>query len=270
MKENIYYAGFLATVLLVFGATGLGISATTTTDSTQPLAKMNQTQSLQEGNVTTVAIGEGSNATVQHYTFTPGTVEINAGESVTWFSPSEITEIHTVTFVQDPNLKSDIILPFAIRGSNNTDFPLLPPFNAGEPIIIHSPDGGKAIVAVNKQAFNPAILHANNQTTYLNGTDIRYTMDGSEKAINSGIILPVQSMNETGQQQNSNSSTTTTTTTTQEGQPTMPPAPFPAVSSFTMTFEKPGTYPYFCAIHPFMTGKVIVGGGENQTQTQTQ
>jgi len=27
---------------------------------------------------------------------------------------------------------------------------------------------------------------------------------------------------------------------------------------FTTTFAKPGTYPYFCSIHPKMTGKVIV------------
>jgi amicyanin len=27
---------------------------------------------------------------------------------------------------------------------------------------------------------------------------------------------------------------------------------------FTFTFATPGTYAYFCAIHPFMTGKVIV------------
>ena len=28
--------------------------------------------------------------------------------------------------------------------------------------------------------------------------------------------------------------------------------------SFSFTFEKPGTYPYFCSIHPHMTGKVVV------------
>ncbi len=28
--------------------------------------------------------------------------------------------------------------------------------------------------------------------------------------------------------------------------------------SFTFTFSKAGTYPYFCSIHPKMTGKVIV------------
>jgi plastocyanin len=28
--------------------------------------------------------------------------------------------------------------------------------------------------------------------------------------------------------------------------------------SFSYTFEKPGTYAYFCSLHPKMTGKVIV------------
>jgi plastocyanin len=27
---------------------------------------------------------------------------------------------------------------------------------------------------------------------------------------------------------------------------------------FTYTFSKPGTYPYFCSVHPKMTGKVVV------------
>ena len=33
---------------------------------------------------------------------------------------------------------------------------------------------------------------------------------------------------------------------------------------FSHTFDRPGTYPYFCGIHPRMTGKVVVqpsGGG---------
>jgi len=28
--------------------------------------------------------------------------------------------------------------------------------------------------------------------------------------------------------------------------------------SFSFTFDKPGTYPYFCSVHPKMTGQVIV------------
>jgi plastocyanin len=27
---------------------------------------------------------------------------------------------------------------------------------------------------------------------------------------------------------------------------------------FSFTFSKPGTYPYFCSIHPKMTGKIVV------------
>jgi plastocyanin len=294
MKENIYYAGFLATVLLVFVATGPVISATTT-DTTQSLGTTNQTQTSQEGTVR-VAIGEGSNATIQHYTFTPQSVEINAGESVTWVSPSELSDIHTVTFA-DPNVISAIILPFAVSG--DTNFELVPPFNLGEPDMIQAPDGRQAIVALNKHAWNPAVVDANNQTTYLNGTDIRYTMDGTEKVINSGIILALMPPTGGAVDQNSsgaatggqeiprggaaltNETTPTSNTTAQAtegggGQPPIGP-PFPPVSSFTVTFQKPGTYPYFCAIHPWMTGQVIVRGGNqtaaeggNQTGTQEQ
>jgi len=28
--------------------------------------------------------------------------------------------------------------------------------------------------------------------------------------------------------------------------------------TFSYTFEQPGTFPYFCSIHPHMTGKVVV------------
>ena len=28
--------------------------------------------------------------------------------------------------------------------------------------------------------------------------------------------------------------------------------------TFSYTFDKPGTYPYFCSIHPHMTGMVVV------------
>jgi plastocyanin len=279
MKENIYYAGFLALVLLVFVATGPVISATT--DTAQSPATTNQTQTTQEGTVR-VAIGEGSNATLQHYTFTPQTVEINAGESVTWVSPSELADLHTVTFVLDPNVMSDIILPFAVSG--NTSFELLPPFNLGEPVMTQTPDGRQAIVALNKNAWNPSIVDANNQSTYLNGTDIRYTMDGSEKVINSGIILAQMPPTGGAVEQNSSAPTggeeipggaavtneTTPMSNATEGGAAQPPIgpPFPPVSSFTVTFEQPGTYPYFCAIHPWMTGQVIVREGGNQTATE--
>jgi hypothetical protein len=179
---------------------------------------------------------------------------------------------------------------------------LLPPFNLGEPILIPAPDGREAIVALNKIAWYPAVFDANNQTTFLEGTDIQATLNSTVKALNSGIILPpmppMPPMGEAqpnstetgtaGQQQTSSEAsalnetatmTNSTNGTTTEGEAGEQPIgpPFPVVSSFTVTFEEPGTYSYFCAIHPWMSGQVVVGGdaqtetqGQNQTETQGQ
>jgi plastocyanin len=170
MKGNVYYATFLVLTLLVFLlANGLVATfATTITEPMQSPETMNQTQTAQ-GESVRVAVGEGSNFTVQYYTFTPQTVEINAGESVTWYSPAEFSELHTVTFVLDQNVMSDIIVPFAVSGGE-TNFELLPPSNVGKPILTQAPDGREAIVALNKDAWYPSVLDANNQTNYLNET----------------------------------------------------------------------------------------------------
>jgi plastocyanin len=306
MKGNIYYVASLAMALLVFLTTGPAISATTTTTTTTDLTQQggttnqtNQTQTTQEGTVR-VDVGKGSNITVQYYTFSPQSVEINAGESVTWFSSAEFADFHTVTFVLNQNLRSDILLPFAVPGTTN--FELLPPFNAGHPIVIPAPDGRQAILAANKDVFYPTVIDANNQTTYLNGTespyeittDIGYAQTGAEWAINSGIIVPPMVPLGGAADQNSTATGTEeiapgapaideTTTTTTEGNATtttdvltapeeleaIPQATFPLVNSFTVTFEQPGTYQYFCALHPWMTGQVIVRGegGENQAGT---
>ena len=304
MKSNLYHIGILAATLLVLSGPA---SFATTTDPTQLTDTTEQTETSPEGTVT-VAVGEGSNATVQYYTYNPQTVEINAGESVTWFTPAEFPDIHTVTFVQDPNLRSDLILPFVPTAP--TDFELLPPFNAGEPILIPTPDGREAIVAVNKHVFYPTVLDANNETTYLEGTDIQVTLNSTVKALNSGIILPPMpptgggaepnstETGTTGEQQISSEAAVTNETaittnasgtatdvltvpdeqgTSQAtegptGEETLAP-PFPPVSSFTVRFEEPGTYPYFCAIHPWQTGQVVVRGDtstEGQPQAEPQ
>ncbi len=299
MNRNTYYAPFLAAILLVSFTTGPATISATTTDLIQqpPSGTTNQTQTIRQEGTVSVDVGKGSNTTVQYYTFTPQSVEINAGESVTWFSSAEFADFHTVTFVLNQNLRSDILVPFAVPGTTN--FELLPPFNAGHPIVIPAPDGRQAILAANKDVFYPTVIDANNQTTYLNGTqspyeittDIQYTQIGTEWAINSGIIVPpmvplgggsasdrnstaagieeitpeAPGTDETTITAGGNSTTITTTTdvlTAPEELEALPQATFPLVNSFTLTFEQPGTYQYFCAIHPWMTGQVIVQGGE--------
>lgn len=300
MKSNFYYVGILAMTLLVLSGPA---SFATTTDPTQLTETTDQTEETSPEGTVAVAIGEGSNETIQHYTYDPETVEINTGESVTWFTPAEFPDIHTVTFVQDPSIVTDILLPFVPTAP--TDFELLQPFNAGEPILIPTPDGREAIVALNKLAWYPAVLDANDETTYLEGTDIQATLNSTVKALNSGIILPPMpptggalpnstETGTTGDQQTASEATVTnetalTTNATgtasdlltvpdeqetsqaiegQTGEVPLAP-PFPPVSSFTVTFEEPGTYPYFCAIHPWMGGQVIVQG-DTQTGTQAQ
>jgi plastocyanin len=310
MNKNSLYAGILVTTLLVLSGSA---SFATPTNQTQLAVTTDETEdTFDDDGIVTVSIGEGSNATIQHYTFTPQSVEIDAGDSVTWFSPSEISDIHTVTFVRNSSIISDIILPFAVpSASTATSFDLVPPFNLGDPIIIPTPEGREAIVALNKQAWYPSVYDANNQTTYLEGTDIQATLNSTVKALNSGIIMPSQAS--TAETQPNATSTSTnaaprvplpvsltngsSTTTSAAGAATdlstapdnqsmsLPvgeqtsgqqlPPPFPPISSFTVTFEDPGVYPYFCAIHPWMTGQVVVREaaisqtqGLNQTETQ--
>lgn len=55
-------------------------------------------------------------------------------------------------------------------------------------------------------------------------------MVGTEKYVNSGWIWP-------------------------EG---LAPPGVPPISSFSVTFEKPGTYNYICSVHPWMAGTIKV------------
>jgi plastocyanin len=125
-----------------------------------------------------------------------------------------------------------------------------------------------------------------------------YTMDGTERIVSSGIVLDVngfaaleelfpegegaapqeQPAAEDNQEIVTNSTTTTTppispeeeTMGQQEEQvEEFPPSPFPVLGSFTVTFNEPGTYDYFCAFHPGMFGQVVVGGSVEGEIAQT-
>src|SRR5918999_5852449 len=117
-----------------------------------------------------------------------------------------------------------------------------------------------------------------------------YTMDGTERIVSSGIILDVNGyaileelfpeegeggapQEQLAAEDNQGIATNSTTTTPpispdeeamaqQEEQPVeeFPPSPFPLLGNFTVTFNEPGTYDYFCAFHPGMFGQVVVSG----------
>jgi plastocyanin len=185
-------------------------------------------------------IGVGNAAIIL---FSPQQVQIKAGQSVTWYNPTPVPEPHTVTFVlnnnnnSDNNNKSyaaDLIAPFTISTTTNSTqiMPLIPNSNS-EPLM--TPDNN-AIIATNKRAYNPVVV-IEDSTTTTGGENVtymkqnaNYSMSGTEDYVNSGWLLP-------------------------KGQENLYPG---SGNTFTMTFQKAGTYEYLCIIHPYMTGRVIV------------
>ncbi|MDQ3836285.1 MAG: hypothetical protein M3270_05045 [Thermoproteota archaeon] len=116
--------------------TGQGeITTTTTTSTTAP-----------PGNATTqrVEVG-GGNITLSINQFSPQTVEIQPGESVTFFAPPGSLEVHNVIFdLSNGTTISDIGVPFILPSdglggevATNAAEELVPapPYNLGEPII---------------------------------------------------------------------------------------------------------------------------------------
>jgi plastocyanin len=182
-------------------------------------------------------IGVGNAAIIL---FSPQQVQIKAGQSVTWYNPTPVPEPHTVTFVLNNNnsdnnksYAADLIAPFTISTTTNSTqiMPLIPNSNS-EPLM--TPDNN-AIIATNKRAYNPVVVIEDSPTTggenvtYMK-QNANYSMSGTEDYVNSGWLLP-------------------------KGQENLYPG---SGNTFTMTFQKAGTYDYLCIIHPYMTGRVIV------------
>ena len=182
-----------------------------------------------DANAVSSTVGAGGNGT-NWDKFTPQNVTINAGESVTWTNPMQVAEPHTVSFVKYEEMFPPLVAPFSIPNSTEVT-PGMPDSNV-EPTIIpdNSNPSNKLVMVDNLRASAPVAVDA----TLTNVTHLQlnsnYTFSGDESYVNSGWMWPV-------------------------GQ--APPGA-PPITSFTMTFEKPGTYHYICIIHPWMLGTVIV------------
>jgi len=182
-----------------------------------------------EKQTVTVAAG-GGNTTAPWTVFVPQQVRINAGDTVVWDNPTVgAAEPHTVTFVLDNSTMADIVSPLGV--SNTTEFTVNPPGSNNEPILIPGEDGMNTLIAFNARTFNPTVIDSQGVVQFMN-PNANYSMTGDEKYVNSGWFLP----------------------TGLEGL-------FPGSgNTFSVTFDKPGTYEYLCIIHPWMTGSVVVEG----------
>lgn len=195
------------------------LNATLTPQETTPTA-------ASERETVKVAAG-GGNATAPWTIFLPEEVSIRAGESVTWYNPTEVGEPHTISFVLDNNTMAGVVSPLGV--SNATQFTALPPGSNNEPILIPSENRTNTLITLNARTFNPVTIDSQGKVNFMN-PNANYSMTGDEKYINSGWILP-------------------------EGFEDEYPG---SGNTFSMTFERPGTYDYLCILHPWMTGTVLV------------
>ena len=107
---------------------------------------------------------------------------------------------------------------------------VLPPGSNGQPTVGGPPmNGMNTIIGINGRVYNPVSVDSSGNVKAMS-QNANYTMTGSEKYVNSGLLLPK------GKGQEFPGSSTT----------------------FTVTFEKAGTYYYHCILHDWMRGKVIV------------
>ena len=219
----------LAVVAVV---SALSISLLTATTSFNAISAQNTTSENRITAATTTTTSSikahagGGNATAPLIAFVPQTIQVKAGESVTWDNPSVLGEPHTVTFVLDNKTATGIVSPFGVPSS--TQFAAIPPNSNNE--ALRPPSQNNVVIAVNARSYIPTVIDSQGNVKHFAPPISSYTMMGTEKYVNSGWLLPK------GQQQDYPGSST----------------------SFTVTFQKTGTYKYICGIHPWMTGSVIV------------
>lgn len=235
--------------------------------------------SIQNG----VAVG-GGNLTMSINQFSPSSIQIHPGENVTFYAPSGSTEIHNVMLdLSNGTAISSLQLAFILpSGVSPEALQLAPPNNFGEPIIRNMSDGRQSIIALNKVLYSPSVLDQNGNISYLQEHELiqqmeqitergsfssplstNYTLQGTEKIVSSGLILDFAGFGLPeeggggGEEEQAAPTQSTTDNSTNSGEEP-PPAAYPILSNFTVTFEKPGTYPFLCAFHPGMGGIVNV------------
>jgi plastocyanin len=193
-----------------------------------------QDQEMQtnDGNGTIRVEAGGGNSTAPLTVFVPQNIKIKAGQAINWYNPTPVGEPHSVTFLQDDKLFPPFAAPFSVP--NSTEFKALIPNPNVEALIVPNPPGteetAKTVIIDNARAYNPTIIDSTGKNVTYLLPNANYTMDGTESYVNSGWLRP-------------------------QGQ--VPPGA-PPITTFTVTFEKPGVYDYVCTVHPWMIGSVEV------------
>jgi plastocyanin len=202
---------------------------TTTTSfkvvSAQDTTSSNNTTTTTATSSITVHAG-GGNSTAPLTVFVPQQIEVSVGQSVTWDNPSTVGEPHTATFILDNKTATNIVSPFAVP--NSTQFTSIPSNSNSQPL--RPAAQNDVVIAVNARSYIPTVIDSQGSVKQFAPPSASYTMTGNEKYVNSGWLVP-------------------------KGQEQLYPG---ASNTFTIKFQKAGTYHYICQVHPWMTGSVVV------------
>src|ERR671933_761605 len=128
----------------------------------------------------------GGNSTDMLAVFVPRQIQVSTGQSVTWDNPSTVAEPHTATFILDNKTATDIVSPFSVP--NSTQLSPIPPDSNSEPL--RPPNQNNVIIAVNARSYVPTVIDSEGNVKQFAPPNAVYTMDGSEKYINSGWLVP--------------------------------------------------------------------------------
>lgn len=207
-NNSAFYMGSVIAAAAIL--TAVGVTGSTLLTPQQVAASIDNTIEEEER----VSVGAG-NITESINQFFPAAVEIQTGESITFYAPQNSTEVHNVIFdMTNGSTISDLWLPFILpQGADPEQLELAPPFNFGESIIQEQPDGRQAVISLNKGAFYPTVADSENNTRYLidvqemqqlteeamqqglfepPNLSANYTINGTEAIVSSGIILDVR------------------------------------------------------------------------------
>jgi plastocyanin len=211
----------------VISALSITLLITTTSfkvTNAQDSGSSNNSNAVKASSITVHAGGGTSTDMLAIYA--PQQIQVSVGQSVTWDNPSTVAEPHTVTFILDNKTATDIVSPFSV--SNSTQLSSIPPDSNSEPL--RPPNQNNVVIAVNARSYIPTVIDSQGSVKQFAPPNAAYTMDGTEKYVNSGWLVP-------------------------KGQEQLYPG---SSNTFAVTFQKEGTYHYICQIHPWMTGSVLV------------
>ena len=131
----------------------------------------------------------GGNATAPWTIYVPQDLEINAGESVTWYNPTEGRSgtPYTETFVLNNNTMTGVVSPLLV--ANTTKFTSQPPGSNNEALLIPDKGGMNTLVGVNARTYSPVTIDSQATVSFMK-PNANYSMTGTEKYVNSGWFLP--------------------------------------------------------------------------------